>query len=64
MRAGLMQLLRPLSAGGAMSICFIVTAYLPWPAQLAIAGTVFLAVLVLSGDKEVRSWVPKPSALS
>lgn len=63
LRAGLMQLLRPLLAGGGMSICFIITAGLPWPVQLVIAGGVFLAVLLLSGDKEVRSWVPKPSAL-
>jgi O-antigen/teichoic acid export membrane protein len=59
--AVLVQLARPVIAGGAMVGCFLLTASLPWLLQPLIAGTAYLGVLLLLGDKEVRSWVPRLS---
>lgn len=55
----LLQLARPVAAGVTMVVCFNLSASLPWLIQPVIAGAAFLSVLLLLGDKEVRSWVPK-----
>jgi O-antigen/teichoic acid export membrane protein len=57
--AVLMQLARPTVAGAAMAGCFLLTVNLPWLLQLLIAGAAYLFVLLLLGEKEVRSWVPR-----
>jgi O-antigen/teichoic acid export membrane protein len=62
--AVLMQLARPTIAGAAMVGCFLVTSNLSWLLQPFIAGTAYLSVLLLLGDREVRSWVPRVPASS
>lgn len=57
----LMQLARPLAAGVVMAATFLLTAGLPWLLQAPIAGAAYLSALLVLGDKEIRSWVPRPS---